>query len=80
MITTSTPVRARSLISGPRRPNGEYGTFGYNVAMFSADTVQFLISMYGSQWATAPSCKLRAQNICRTAYWRAVADEQARSR
>jgi hypothetical protein len=72
------PIRARSLVFGPRRPNGEHGTFGHRVTAFSAPTVQFLISMYGSEMATAPSCKLRAQNICLAAYWRAVADAQNR--
>jgi hypothetical protein len=72
----SAPVRARSLTFGPRRPDGEFGTFSYNVARFTPPTVQFLIELYGSEWATAPSRKLRARNICLAAYWRAVADEQ----
>lgn len=72
------PIRARSITFGPRRPNGEYDTFAYNVARYTPETVRLLIEMYGSEQAVAPSCKLRAMNICRAAYWRAVADAQAR--
>jgi hypothetical protein len=78
-MTATSPVQARSLTFGPRRPDGEFGTFSYNAARFAPSTVQFVIEMYGSEWATAPSCRLRVQNICRTAYWRAVADAQART-
>lgn len=62
-------MSARSLKFGPRRPNGEFGTFAYNVRTIEPRWVRELVNIYAAEAG--------ASNTCRTAYWRAVADAQS---
>lgn len=67
-------MSARSLKFGPRRPNGEFGTFAYNVRTIEHRWVLELVAMYAVEAGHGP---LGGFNTCRAAYWRAVADAQA---
>ena len=64
------PTRLRSLTFGPRRPNGEFGTFAYRVRTVRPEWVRELVAMYRGS--------VEAADVCRAAYWSAVADAQAR--